>query len=156
MYAPTQTVNLMWTFLLLIILPHIALGQTWTGTYKWNGTCDTSICCCGSGTMTVTSSGSSLFFTTGASWACGASTLSWSVNNPYSYTFTRTFGGQSTVYTLSGNSQTMTVSNPTLSQCTDIATKSAAVNPAAVNSASSYGYWILFGTLLVVIETINN
>ena len=132
---------------ILVANPTIVLGQTWTGSYKWAGRCDTTLCCCGTGTLTVTSSGSTLYFSGGGSPGCLSSRISWTASNPYNrYTFSQTSGDQTVVYTLSGDSQTITYTNAAATYCDDTAKKSSASNLTSLQA-----YWTLsLATLLLI------
>ncbi len=148
MYSQTQTDRLMWICLILTIVPGTVLGQNWTGTYTWSGRCNTTVCCCGSGNMTVTSNSSNIYFSTGASSLCSGNTSSWLISNPYSYTYSQSAAGQTVVYTLSGDSKTINATNQAANQCSDIATKIS-----DSNSVTPHGYWTLFLALIIVIAT---
>ena len=128
MYLQAPTTCLIYISLILATTPNLVLGQTWTGMYRWAGQCDTISCCCGAGAVTVTSFGSFLYFSSGASASCLSSTISWAVNNPYSFSFNGTIAGQTLMYTLSSDSRMMTQTNLALLQCGDTATKTSASN----------------------------
>lgn len=140
------TAYLIYISLILAATPSLVLSQTWTGTYRWAGQCDTNSCCCGAGTVTVTSSGSLLYFSSGASTSCSTSTFSWTVNNPYSYSFNRTIAGQTIMCTLSSDSRTITQTNLASIQCGDTATKTSASNRIV-----SQNPWALLLAMMLVL-----
>ncbi len=101
-------------------------SQQWTGNYNWGSQCDPTVCCCGTSKLTVTSSGSYLYFSTPAICGSTTTTSSWSVVNPYSYSYTRHVDGQTVTYSLSSDSKTLSISNEQYSVCSQTATKSSA------------------------------
>ncbi|CAF1006389.1 unnamed protein product [Rotaria magnacalcarata] len=91
--------------------------QKWTGTYAWNNECKSNYCCCYAGKLTVVASGSNLLFSSGAR-GCGSSTSSATFANPNSYSFSTTgHRGSPITYTLSSDSNTITVKNIGYSAC---------------------------------------
>ncbi|CAF3767198.1 unnamed protein product [Adineta steineri] len=91
--------------------------QKWTGTYKWDDYCATNRCCCYTGTLVVTQSGSNLVFSSGTQ-GCANSQASSTFSNPNGYSFS-TIGtrGSHIVYTLSSDSNTLSVSNRDYNYC---------------------------------------
>lgn len=104
-------------FLMICMFIPIVKMQKWTGTFAWNNQCKSAYCCCYSGTLTVRSSGSNLIFSSDAT-GCSSSTTSNTFSNPNSYSFstTGTRGAQIT-YSLSSDSNTLTVQNNAYNYC---------------------------------------
>jgi hypothetical protein len=129
----TTTKNMQSTLTLLFMTSIIVVvkSQTWTGTYSASGnTCDTSQCCCFSGTVVVSQySTSNLLITSDLSGACnGASTASVYFPTPNGYTTSITLYGATTTLTLSSNSQTLNATDIQTPACSGSITKSGATS----------------------------
>ncbi len=104
-------------FLILSLFVSTVQMQRWGGKYAWDDNCNARYCCCYAGTLSVANSGSNLVFTSDTK-GCGSSTSSSTFSNPdgYSFSATGTRGARIT-YTLSGDSNTLTVQNNDYSYC---------------------------------------
>lgn len=99
--------------------------QSWTGTYAWDTQCRSRSCCCYSGTLTVTRSGSNLVFTSGTS-GCSMSSTSATFTQPRGLSFSTTgVRGAPITYTLSSDGNTMSVRNDVNSQCSGSARRTS-------------------------------
>lgn len=121
--------------------------QTWTGTFAWNNQCNSNYCCCYAGELIVTSSGSSLVFTSGAI-GCASSKTTTTLTNPYSYAFTAKGARGSTItYSLSSDANTITVQNDNYNYCGGRASRTSTADyrfPSIVSfGISLVGLWIL-------------
>lgn len=115
-------------FIIILLLSSVLVvrPQTWTGTFAWDNQCRSRSCCCYSGTLTVTRSGSNLVFTSGTR-GCSMSTASTTFTQPRGYSFSATgVRGAPITYMLSSDSNTMTVRNEANSQCTGTARRTSA------------------------------
>jgi len=114
------------TCLIFLSSSDVVNSQQWTGNYNWGSGCNSTVCCCGTNTLIVTSSVTHLYFTTPT--ICGSTTItsSWSVVQLYSYSYTRYVHGQTLIYSLSSDSKTFSISNAQFSACFQTATKSSA------------------------------
>jgi hypothetical protein len=134
----TTKKNMQSTLALLLFMTSsiivVVKSQTWTGTYSASGnTCDTSQCCCFSGSVVLSPSlTSNLLVTSGLSGVCnGASTTSFYFPTPSGYTTSITLNGATITLTLSSNSQTITETNTQTPACSGSITKSGAIKQHA-------------------------
>ncbi len=103
--------------LILSLLISAVRMQRWGGTFAWNDQCKSKYCCCYAGTLSVVSSGSNLVFTSDTQ-GCASSTSSTTFSNPNGYSFSTTgTRGARIIYTLSDDSNTLTVQNNDYNYC---------------------------------------
>ncbi len=119
-----SNINLVLSIICMLIA--VVKMQTWTGTFQWNGECKSNYCCCYAGTLTVSNSGSNLIFSSDTS-GCGSARTSNTYANPngYSFSTTGTRGAQIT-YSLSSDSNTLTVQNDVYNYCGGTARRTSA------------------------------
>ncbi len=122
--------------------------QRWAGTFAWNDQCKSNYCCCYAGTLTVVNSGSNLIFTSDTQ-GCSSSKSTSTFSNPNGYSFS-TIGtrGAHITYSLSSDSNTLTVQNNDYSYCGGTATRTSAgkhVYPSIISFVI-----ILAGTLILL------
>jgi hypothetical protein len=126
---------------------NVVNSQQWTGNYIWGSGCDSTVCCCGTGTLTVTSDSTYVYFSTLSICESTTSTSSWFVINPYSYSYARNLNGQILTYSLTSDSNTLLISNAQVSTCSQTATRSTTSSAAIL-----YGlYSILLASLTAVV-----
>jgi len=102
--------------------------QIWTGTFAWNDQCKSNYCCCYAGTLTVTNSDSNLVFSSDTQ-GCGSSKSTSTFPNPNAYSFSTTgTRGARIIYSLSPDSNTLTVQNIDYSYCGGSAARTSAGN----------------------------
>ena len=100
-------------------------ASTWTGTYRAGGQCNQASCCCMTGVIAVSESGSSAVVSAGVTGQCGSATqTSLVVPYPTSNTFTTTLpGGDQATFTLSSDGTTITEVDTSSPQCGGTATR---------------------------------
>lgn len=110
---------------LCLLVPSVA-AQRWAGTYKWDNKCKVAYCCCYTGELTVRQSGSNLIFSS-ETRGCGGSQMSSTFSNPGAYSFAATgTRGSQIVYSLSPDSNTLSVRNTEYNQCGGSAARTSA------------------------------
>jgi hypothetical protein len=118
--------------LLLASFIGAAQSQTWAGTYTAGSSCSTSVCCCLSGQVVLTSSSTNVYtVTSGVSGVCGSASTFSGTAYTSGYTGWMLVVGNNDTLTLSSNSQTITVTNPVSSACSGTGTKSGAIKQHA-------------------------
>lgn len=109
--------NMNFVLLFLSLLISVVKMQRWAGTFEWNDQCKSNYCCCYAGTLAVISSGSNLIFTSDTR-GCRSSTSSATFSNPNDYSFSATgTRGTRIIYSLSPDSNTLTVQNNDYGYC---------------------------------------
>lgn len=113
---------------LLVSIIGVARSQTWEGNYTSDSSCDTTSCCCLSGKVIVVNGGSNMYaVVSGVSGVCGGQTMFSGVAHTNGYSGWMVVGPSNDTLSLSADSQTVTVSNPSNSACNGRGTKSAAM-----------------------------
>ena len=118
------------------------------GTYRAGSQCNQATCCCMTGDITVSESGSDGVVTAGVSAQCGSATQTiLTAPYPRSSSFTTTLpGGDQATFTLSSDGTTITEVDSSALQCGGIATRVS--NGASMGSAVN-GKVILLGMVFV-------
>src|SRR5689334_13226735 len=110
----------------MIILVH---SQQWTGIFTADSTCSRTLCCCLDGTIVVTRPSTNILaMSSRFSGQCGTLTI-FAGTTPYpnDYSGYLMIGNTNLTLTLSCNSNTITVVNPTNSACNGNAYRSTAI-----------------------------
>ena len=124
-----------------------AVCPHWIGTFNPNSQCDQLGCCCMTGPISASQSGSNAVVESAVSGQCG-STVTVSITAPFptGYTFTTTLpGGNSATFTLSADGSTITEVDATAPACGGVASRS---NTAGMR-ASPAGPIMIAALLLV-------
>ena len=111
-------------------------ASSWVGTYRAGSQYNQAICCCLTGDITVSESGSDALVSGGVTGQCGSSTRTTIVVQPYltSNSFTSTLpGGDHATFTLSSDGNTITEVDSSSPQCGGTATRVS--NGASIGSA---------------------
>ena len=134
---------------LLVSIISVVQSQTWEGNYTTDSSCDTTSCCCLSGKVIVAYGAPNLYaVVSGVSGVCGGQTIFSGVAHTNGYSGWMVVGSTNDTLTLSGDSQTVTLANPTYSACNGRGTKSAAVKEHGDMS-------MFFGTLILLMMAWN-
>ena len=110
-------------------------APSWIGTYCAGTECSQTSCCCMTGDITVSESGSNAIVTSSVTGQCGSTTQT-TLTAPYptSNSFTTTLpGGDQATFTLSSDGNTITEVDSSAPQCGGTATRVS--NGASSNSA---------------------
>lgn len=124
------------------ILMSMSFAQNWNGQYKLRGNCDSSRCCCRTGTMTISRSSSSLTISSNGA-GCPTTTMSSAFSFYGGYTLEYTVAGSQIVrLTLSYAGDSVTISNSIYSYCDDVATRS---NKSVIRTMPwHFSFWFVF------------
>lgn len=116
--------------------------QTWAGKYRWASSCNQTACCCGSGTLNITQISSTVLgVITGANSLCPVPVIYENLVNISGYTIYQQQPFGTVVWTLSSDSQSLTLTSSSFSSaCNDGAVK---------NSANSFTHLFRFMSILV-------
>jgi hypothetical protein len=137
--------NIYFVLLITCILVPVVNMQKWTGTFAWNDQCKSSSCCCYAGTLTAVQSGSNLVLSSGAR-GCATSRFSSTFGYPNGYSFSATgTRGASITYTLSSDSNRLTVTNNQFNYCGGVASRTSSgknVNPSIILFITIFAIWI--------------
>ena len=130
-------------------------APSWTGTYRAGSQCSQATCCCLTGDITVSESGSDALVSGGEIGQCGSSTQTTFVVQPYptSNSFTATLpGGDQATFTLSSDGNTITEVDSSAPQCGGTATRVS--NGASVSSAvdAKVIVMVIFAAVLAVLH----
>ncbi len=119
-------------FLLIASMIGAAQSQTWAGTYTADSSCSTSVCCCLSGQVVVTSVSTNIYsVSSGLSGVCnGVSTFSGTAYTS-GYTGTLAVVSNTDTLTLSSDSKTITVTNALYPACSGKGVKSGSIKQHA-------------------------
>lgn len=100
-------------------------APSWVGTYHAGSQCNQATCCCLTGDITVSESGSDALVSGGVTGQCGSATRTTiTVPYPTSNSFTTTLpGGDQATFTLSGDGTTITEMDSSSLQCGGTATR---------------------------------
>lgn len=133
--------------LIICLLISVVTMQRWVGTYKWDNQCKVNYCCCYTGSLKVTESGSNLIFSSDTQ-GCGSPRLTSTFSNPNGYSFSTTgVRGSQIIYSLSSDSNTLNVRNAGYSHCGGSAARTSAgihLRPAMVSFVLMFvALWIL-------------
>jgi hypothetical protein len=109
--------NISPVLLIMCMFISVVKMQKWTGTYAWDNHCKVEHCCCYTGALTVTQSGSNLVFSSNTQ-GCGSPHTSTTFSDPNGYSFSaKGSRGSDIVYTLSSDANILTVRNTDYSYC---------------------------------------
>lgn len=116
-------------FLLLIVsVIGTAHSQSWAGTYTAGSSCNTTVCCCLSGQIVLTNSLTNNYTVNSSlSGACGNTTSFSGIAYTSAYTGWMVVNGSNDTLTLTSDSRTIMVGNPTNSPCNGKGVKSGAI-----------------------------
>ena len=133
--------------LLVAAVIGVAQSQTWAGTYTADSSCSTSVCCCLSGQVLVTSASTNSYTVTSSlSGVCGSYTTFSGTAYTSGYTGWMLVVSNNDTLALSSDSRTLTVTNTANSACSGKGVKSGAIKQHA-NTI------ILFGVALIGVMT---
>ena len=129
-------------------------APSWIGSYRAGSQCNQATCCCLTGDITVSESGSDAIVSGGVAGQCGSTTRTSIVVQPYptSSSFTTTLpGGDQATFTLSSDGNTITEVDSSSPQCGGTATRVS-------NGASSFAadakviLMVVFASLLALLH----
>jgi hypothetical protein len=118
-------------FLVMASVIGAAQSQTWTGTYTADSSCSTSVCCCLSGSVVLTSSSTNTYTVNSpVSGVCSISTFTGTAYTS-GYTGWLIVSMSNDTLTLSSDSKTITVTNTMSPACSGKGVKSGAIKQHA-------------------------
>ena len=127
---------------------------SWTGTYRAGSQCNQASCCCMTGDITVSESGSNAIVSGGVTGQCGSTTQTTIVvPYPTSNSFTTTLaGGDQATFTLSGDGNTITEVDGSSPQCGGTATRVS--NGASIGSVvdAKVVLMVVFASMLALLH----